>query len=337
MLATFVAVVLARAHRQDFLSLRDTSSHCVGDCPLAQLSSEIELSSSTIPANYSWCDVEGKSYCTKSLNQHIPQYCGSCWAFGALSALSDRIKIQRGGKGADVMLSVQHLLNCGDAGSCLGGDHYWAYHWIHENGEIAFDTNQNYIACSSDSEEGFCPHVDTTCKPENIARTCFGLKSEGGDCVGLTSYPSASVKSYGSIPSENEEQMRREIFQHGPIACGVHADPLIEWDPAEEPIIKSTSSEQINHVVSIVGWGATKDGEKYWVARNQWGEYWGELGFFRIKRGANTLRIEEDCAWAKPTNITETNFPCAENGGSCSSKKKRARKAQGQRQLHSLI
>ena len=76
-----------------------------------------------LPDSFNWGDVDGKSYLTKSLNQHIPQYCGSCWAHGALSSLGDRIKIARDAQGDDINLSIQFILNCGTemAGSCHGG------------------------------------------------------------------------------------------------------------------------------------------------------------------------------------------------------------------------
>ncbi|MGK3741875.1 MAG: hypothetical protein ACI90V_008729 [Bacillariaceae sp.] len=62
------------------------------------------LDPETLPGSFSWNDINGKSYLTKSLNQHIPQYCGSCWAHSALSALADRIKIARNGTGIDINL-----------------------------------------------------------------------------------------------------------------------------------------------------------------------------------------------------------------------------------------
>jgi cathepsin X len=54
---------------------------------------------------------------TASRNQHIPVYCGSCWAFGALTSLADRIKIARHRQGLfggdEIALSIQYVLNCG--------------------------------------------------------------------------------------------------------------------------------------------------------------------------------------------------------------------------------
>lgn len=96
---------------------------------------------SDLPDNFNWGDVNGHSYLTHSLNQHIPQCksiqyfiimpnvepfvsswthwclyslidCGSCWAHGALSSLSDRIKITNSSKD-EINLSIQNVLNCG--------------------------------------------------------------------------------------------------------------------------------------------------------------------------------------------------------------------------------
>merc|ERR1711879_296446 len=116
---------------------------------------------SDYPSSFSWCNKSGISYCTISINQHIPQYCGSCWAQGSMSALSDRIKIARNAKGIDIQLSVQHLMNCGTAGTCNGGEPGAAYQWIKKVSEqtgsgIGYTTNQPYLACSHDVKDGFC-------------------------------------------------------------------------------------------------------------------------------------------------------------------------------------
>ena len=39
------------------------------------------------------------------------------------------------------------------------------------------------------------------------------------------------------------------------------------------------------HAVEIVDFGTTSSGIDFWVAKNSWGDDWGEDGYFRIRRG----------------------------------------------------
>ena len=127
-----------------------------------------------LPPSFDWGNVGGRSFLTHSLNQHAPNYCGSCWAHGSLSALADRIKIARGAMSPDINLSIQFVLNCGSniAGSCHGGSGSGLYEFVKKNRFVPYDTCMPYMACSDESTDGFCKHVDTTCQPNTICRTC---------------------------------------------------------------------------------------------------------------------------------------------------------------------
>lgn len=47
------------------------------------------------------------------------------------------------------------------------------------------------------------------------------------------------------------------------------------------------------------------------------GEYWGEMGFFRIAMGQNMIGIETKITWATPETFTTVNYHCYEDGKNC--------------------
>jgi len=318
-LCLVLAGALARTRPSEYIARKKGAKTrgCLGEC-----SAEPHLGEA--PTQFTWAGHltdDQPSMLTAVLNQHIPQYCGSCWAFATLSAFGDRIKLARGGKGAEIQLSIQHVLNCGWAGSCYGGNPLAVYEWIMENGHVAYASANPYLACSSDSTEGFCGHVDTTCKDINVARSCDTFLDNGGSCTALTQYPNATIKEYGTV--ETEHKIKAEIQARGPVACGVAAtDALDNYNGGilDEDPDDGQENEMINHVVSIVGWGEDK-GIPYWTVRNSWGEHWGEMGFFRVKRGNNSFMIESECVYAVPGEFTVKNFACHENSGNCGNSK----------------
>ena len=91
-----------------------------------------QLRVADLPSDWDWRNVNGTgdNWLTESRNQHIPEYCGSCWAHATTSALSDRIKIARNAAWPDVNLSPQNLISNDDQGDdmgCHGGDNITAF------------------------------------------------------------------------------------------------------------------------------------------------------------------------------------------------------------------
>merc|ERR1711998_94467 len=193
--------------------------------------------------------------------------------------------------------------------------------WLHSISKktgsgISYDTSNPYMACSSESTEGICKAVKWDCKAENVARTCSTFPPSGF-CGPISNYPNATISEYGSI--SGADAMQKEIYARGPIACGIDASPILKYTGG----VATDEGEGVDHVVSVVGWG-TEDDKKYWIVRNSWGEYWGEMGYVRVQFGA--LKLEEQCAWAVPDKwtggftSTSTNFRCFEDGSNCGSK-----------------
>ena len=103
-----------------------------------------------LPTQWLWSNVDGKSMLTNIRNQHIPQYCGSCWAHASTSALSDRIKIARKAAWPDINIAPQVLISCSGDDGCHGGEAYNAFEWMHDN-EAVDETCAIYRARGHDN------------------------------------------------------------------------------------------------------------------------------------------------------------------------------------------
>jgi cathepsin X len=242
-----------------------------------------------LPSSIDWrMDANGHNMLTKNRNQHIPSYCGSCWAHSSTTALSDRINIVSG-KIRQTGLSMQVVLNCDKYdGGCHGGDPLTAYQFIHEAGGIPDDTCQLYSATGHDTGR--------SCEDIDICVTC----DERG-CFPQDTYPVWTIDTYGLV--NGTEAMMAELLR-GPIACSIAVTDeffiLNDFSIFED----KTGSTDLDHSISVVGYGE-ENGVPFWIGRNSWGEYWGESGFFRVVRGQNNLGIESNCQFAVPGNHGE--------------------------------
>lgn len=214
----------------------------------------------------SW-DYRPLGLLTTDLNQHIPTYCGSCWAHASISSIADRIKIMTNGTSRDVIPSVQALINCGHAGSCNGGDANAANAWIYKNG-LPDTTCQQYQA------------VNMECSAINM---CMNCDHDTNECYAIENYPVVTLSEFGT--AHGDDEIMAEIYARGPVAANIDAKCLEDYKGGIN-MYDSCNTVLINHVISLNGWGS-EDGVDYWIARNSWGTYWGESGFFRIVRGGN--------------------------------------------------
>ena len=102
----------------------------------------------------------------------------------------------------------------------------------------------------------------------------------------------------------------QEIFQRGPISCGIHATNEFEWTYTGGIYSQDIGKleYELNHEISVVGYGVNEAGEEYWIGRNSWGTYWGDYGFFYMSMYENNLGITRNCVAGIPTYTKPISF-----------------------------
>ena len=256
-----------------------------------------------LPKTVDWRNMDGVNYLSWNKNQHIPQYCGSCWAQGSTSAIADRFNILNKGtnkEAAPVGLDAQVIIDCQAGGSCDGGNPGGVYKYAHKYG-IPHSSCEQYVAYNLQGR---------TCTDIDLCRDCtWPPNAEGDESIDnckAVDYTHYYIADHYKL--SGEAKMKAELAAHGPISCGIHATDNFE-NNYDGGIYSEKTIGLINHEISVVGYGVSDEGQEYWIGRNSWGTYWGDYGFFYMQMGKDNLRIEQDCVagiptYEKPTSVS---------------------------------
>jgi len=258
--------------------------------PELQLQLKPEISAAeaaAVPDNFDSRDQWGAK-CPSTKEVRDQANCGSCWAFGAAEAMTDRLCIATNGSDTTHLSAADLNSCCTSCGmGCNGGypSAAWSY-WV----------NQGLVSGGNYKGGG--------CFPYQLANCDHHTTGKYGPCPAIVPTPTCTKKcengadwtkekrhgktSYG-VPARVAD-IQNEIMTHGPVevAFTVYQDFLTY----KTGVYKHVSGSALGgHAVKMIGWGVD-NGVKYWTVANSWNEDWGDNGFFKIRFGGNECGIE---------------------------------------------
>jgi len=243
-----------------------------------------------LPTDFDWRSKMGDK-CPSLLEVRDQANCGSCWAFGSVEAMTDRICIHSNASN-QVQISAQDATSCchlGDMG-CNGGIPMTVYTYYHNTGIVTGGLYDDKTGCYAYELPPCAHHVNSTkyppCGESTKTPKCANKCDSSATVWSKDKHHGATTYNLKSV-----ENMTADIYMNGPITAQffVHQDFL----SYSSGVYHHTGIGPMlgGHAIKIIGWGV-ESGVDYWWVANSWNEDWGDHGFFKIRKGTNECQIE---------------------------------------------
>eukprot|EP00118_Oscarella_pearsei_P009769 m.57060 g.57060 ORF g.57060 m.57060 type:complete len:328 (+) comp34681_c0_seq3:3-986(+) len=225
--------------------------------------------------------------------------CGSCWAFGAAEAMSDRYCIH-----LNMLLNISAneltacCRTCGNG--CSGGVPFKAWNYWVEEGIVTGGQYGTHSGCQPYTvpkcehyvieQYPTCGTIHSTPLCTEVCENGYVKTFEGDKHYGETAY----------LLEPDVETIQAEIMENGPVETSfwVYQDFVTYKSGVYQHV---TGSFLGGHASRILGWGIDND-LPYWLVANSWNPTWGDHGYFKILRGRNECGIESGVVAGFPMN-----------------------------------
>lgn len=282
----------------------------------------LQAPDTTIPETFDgrtyWIDANGNSCLTPAWEQANSEF---CWAFSSSTSASDRYRIANKSNPSGVFF--QTATYPGYLGSTLGwtGPTQTVLNGFEPMATGECSVHNSTLGCSQTGNpiEGFdflFSHGGPLLNQWGIYQCMGACPNFSGTSLYTVGQPYHVTPAETAWTKDDVRLIQNEIIANGPVCTYIRIPPHFDtwWKSADSATEvygpHNTKGQKYNtpenptglpgHLIVIVGWGKSADGEAYWLMRNSWGQVHGDQGYFKLHRGNNFMCCEQSVAATHP-------------------------------------